>query len=96
MRKIEIKKELALALKVFKACDEAIPVGIKVRDDRISFEFALREYGSTTEFVVIDLEDNELELWQYHNFRSYFLDFQIKNIKKAIEYVNAKIKEESK
>lgn len=91
----ELEKELVTSLVVFRACDKAKVVNVyrPEEQDYIRFEIVLLEHRRVRTLINIDLENNGLELWQYHSFESYFKDYEIKAINKAIDYLNKKLKE---
>ena len=96
MKKNKIIKELKVALKVFHACDESVLIVSAKIDDGYRFEFGLIEYERTRDYIRIDLENNELELFNWVNLRGYYVESQTRNINRAIAYVNKLLKENSK
>lgn len=88
MKRNEIIKEIKKQLVYYNACKEVVLITSAKTEDGYRFEFALIEYDRTTDYIRIDYEDNELELFKWVDFRGYFADWIIKNIQKAIEHVN--------
>lgn len=57
------------------------------------YEFALLDSNKTRAFIVIECceeKENKFDLWQYHNFESYFSSWIMLDIARAMHNLNEK------